>query len=90
MNKSRVLMALIALTMMSSLFLNSCATTKDDWQIATQIHTVEAYSNFLQKYPNSEFSSDAMKKIEDLKWRKALQTNTSASYKQFLREYPMS
>jgi len=67
-----------------------CATTKSDWEKAQRLNTIEAYQEFLRKYPNSEFTSDAKKKMEILEWEKAKQDDTIKAYQEFLRKYPNS
>lgn len=39
----------------SSLFIGACATTQGDWQKATQLNNRQAYLDFLEKNPNSEY-----------------------------------
>jgi len=67
-----------------------CATTKGDWQNATQLNTVEAYKEFLLKHSQSEFSNSARKNIEKLEWESAKRNDNLESYQQFISKYPYS
>jgi len=46
-----------------SIFLLGCDSTKNDWEKAQQNNTVESYTEFLFKHPNSEFSENARKQM---------------------------
>lgn len=65
-----------------------CATTKEDWGNAQNLNTIEAYQEFLQKYPNSGFSKEAQTKLEPLYYQMAKDTNTAISYSAYLARYP--
>lgn len=80
----------IILSVVVSLLLSGCATTKGNWQKATKINTSEAYEEFLRKHPESEFATTAKERIEQLAWKKAQDENTVLGYRKFLKEYPNS
>lgn len=65
-----------------------CATTESVWQKAQQVNTVYAYQDFLRKYPKSEFTPEANRRIEKLTWEASEKSNTVKSYQDFLRQYP--
>jgi len=48
------------------LFLSGCATLKSDFEQAKRIDSIQAYDEFLKKYPNSEFSNQALIRMEEL------------------------
>ncbi|MDX2285798.1 MAG: SUMF1/EgtB/PvdO family nonheme iron enzyme [Bacteroidia bacterium] len=68
---------------------NLSAEEKREWKITTRIDTVEAYGEYLQKYPQGYFSREAGRIIHD-RSVKAWNTvpKTAAGYRQFLKEYP--
>ena len=72
------------------LALIGCATTKGDWQKATQLNTVTAYKEFLQKHPESKFIREAKHRIEELEWNEAQKLDTIEAYQWFLRKYHQS
>jgi hypothetical protein len=47
--------------------LQSCDSTQNDWKTAKKVNTVESYSKFLEKHPQSDFNKDAQIKIDSLK-----------------------
>lgn len=53
-------------------------------------HTVDAYQQFLSRYPNSEFTRTAHNAIEKLEFEKASEINTVDAYQTFLEKYPQS
>jgi len=62
-----------------------CATMKSRWQKTRLRDTVEAYEQFLDKYPNSDFSDAAHARLLQF----AIEANTIEAYEQFLaHDYP--
>ncbi len=63
------------------------ATEKEDYEKAVESMSVSQLLDFQKKYPNSDFSSDVEKRINDLPlWLNAKNQNTVASYKHYLSE----
>jgi len=44
-----------------------CSNLQKDWQTAEKLDTIEGYTSFLKKYPQSQFAEPANKKIIELK-----------------------
>jgi len=78
------------LLIVSAVWLVGCATTKVDWKRAHKLGTLEAYQEFLQKYPASELANNAKREIEKLEWQKTRQQGAQEPYYVFLRKYPKS
>lgn len=73
--------------LMITLF-SGCATTEGRWKKAESLNTIEAYEEFLTKYPQGKFANEARTKIEELYFKRAIATNTVAGYEEFLKRYP--
>jgi cell division septation protein DedD len=69
-----------------------CGGRQADWEAARKADSAEAYQQFLQRYPDGDFTSQAKARIEDLReeadWKAALATDTAAGYQQFLGLHP--
>lgn len=70
---------------------------KKKWQAAQEIHTVEAYRDFIDKHPKSEFKEEAQNQIAILQkaameeaWENTRKDNSVEAYKDFLKKYPKS
>ncbi|MBU0545289.1 MAG: hypothetical protein KKH97_08125 [Proteobacteria bacterium] len=65
-----------------------CATTQRDWQAATSHGTVEAYEQFINKYPYADETEEARRRLASLKaedaWRRAESIDTIDGYTEFL------
>ena len=85
-----LVIAMISLLVGQLLFLVGCATPKKDWEKAQRLNTIEAYEEFLQKHPDSEFAYEAKHKIEELAWERAKEQNTIEAYEEFLQKHPFS
>ena len=85
-----LVIAMISLLVGQLLFLVGCATPKKDWEKAQRLNTIEAYEEFLQKHPDSEFAYEAKHKIEELAWEKVRQKDSINAYENFLQKYPKS
>jgi len=46
----------------------SCNNPKRDWESAKQKNTIDSYKDFINKHPNSEFTSEAKKKLLGLEF----------------------
>jgi len=58
------------------------------YEITQDIDTVEAYEDFVEKYPNFRFTRDVELHLEDLDWIQANEEESIESYKGFLQKYP--
>lgn len=68
-----------------------CATTGRDWERAQLSNTLSAYEDFLAKHPESTFTSEARRRIDEFNnWAEAQHVNTTAGYDAFLAKYPHS
>jgi hypothetical protein len=71
-----------------------CITIQDRWAAATSEDTIQSYEDFLQRYPESEYSEQAKSRLETLQlesdWQMAQKSNTIGAYEIFLRKYPNS
>jgi len=65
-----------------------CSSPEKAWQEAGRENTKEAYRDFLKKFPSSEFTEEAWKRIDDIKWEKAVATNTIEAYQAYLSSVP--
>lgn len=65
-----------------------CSTTRIDWDMARGIGTIEAYQEFLNKHPDSEFSAQAQQELEPLSYKKALDAGTAEAYSAYLVKFP--
>mgnify|MGYP003881496055 CR=1 FL=1 len=69
--------------------------TEERWEYYTQLNTVTAYEEFLQKYPDSIFAEEARRRIAQAKieaphYEKAKKLDTIKAYEEFLKKYPDS
>ena len=62
----------------------ACSTIQKDYEKARQTDTIAAYREFLNKYPDSNFTKPAMTRIEEKNFEKAESENTVAAYERFL------
>lgn len=64
-----------------------CSTVHIDWDMATSINTIEAYDEFLRKHPDSEFTEQALEKVEPMRFQKALEEGTVRGLSVYLARY---
>jgi SPOR domain len=80
-----VLLALLALSVVG------CSRVKDDWKSAQTADTAEAYQQFIRDHADSEFSSQAEARIqqlqEDTDWKAAAALDTRDAYEQFVAQH---
>lgn len=58
---------------------------------AVELDTLEAYQQFVENYPNSEYVERAQKRIDEFdeaEWQKALNRNTREAYESYLEQFP--
>lgn len=60
------------------------------WGIALKQNTIEGYLAFKSEYPDSDYSSNADRKIQKLKWNNVRRMNRKEEYERFLISYPNS
>jgi len=73
-----------------SLCLIGCAATQEDWEKAQAEDTAQAYREFLEKHPSSEWADAAKHKMEAADWQRAENLNIFQIYQEFLAKYPSS
>lgn len=66
----------------------ACASQKSMFQKAQMTNTIEAYEQFLEKYPEGEYTFQAKSNIEKLSFKNAESKNTIESYNKYLSIYP--
>jgi len=74
--------------------LSSCATPASKFNYASRINTISSYEEFIRRYPDSPYVSEARKKIQKLKeeaaFKEAESKNSIAAYRHFIEMYPDS
>jgi hypothetical protein len=75
-----------------SLALCGCSRQQSDWQKTRETNTVDAYEQFLKKYPSGEFTAQAQARAKELyeehDWQKARDADTADAYQAFIKQYP--
>lgn len=81
----------IAVAAAAVLVLGGCSRVKDDWKAAQGADTSEAYQDFMQQHPDSEFAVQAQARLkqlaEDRDWQQAASTDTLEAYEQFVAQH---
>jgi hypothetical protein len=74
------------------LVLGGCSREQQDWRAAEGRDTIEAYSQFTERHPDSELVTQARMRItqlgEESDWQYAGSADTADAYKAFLSKYP--
>jgi hypothetical protein len=70
------------------LFLYGCTSEKQSWEEIQDSYSIEAYQNFLIKYPNSDKKHIALEKIEYLTYFEAEIHNSIKELQKYLALYP--
>lgn len=65
-----------------------CSNPNKDWQDTVKKNSIEAYSEFLQRNPESNFDDTAKQILEELEWKNAIKLGTDEAYESFLQKYP--
>lgn len=72
--------------------LSGCSRQQSDWQKTRETNTVDAYEQFLKKYPSGEFTAQAQARVKELyeerDWQKARDADSADAYQAFLKQYP--
>ena len=70
---------------------SSAAEDAQAYADAVEIDTLEAYRDFVENYPDSEYTERAQSRInefDEAEWNKALDRNTRESYEAYLELFP--
>jgi len=74
------------------LLLTACSRAQQDWRVAQQAGTAQAYEVFVARHPDSELASVARERAaqltEQAAWQRATRANTVAAYRDYLAKYP--
>lgn len=74
------------------ILLTACSRTQQDWRVAQQADTAQAYKVFTERHLDSELASVANQRIaqltEEAVWQQATRVNTAAAYQNYLAKYP--
>lgn len=68
-------------------FTATCFSQNGKWKKTQKINTIESYQEFIDKYPQSEYSDAAELKLIELEFYKAEEISTVQSYNYFLIKY---
>ncbi len=75
-----------------ALAMSGCSRQQSDWQKTRESNTVDAYEQFLKKYPSGEFTAQAQARVKEMyeerEWQKARDADTPEAYQAFLKQYP--
>ena len=70
----------------------ACGGRQSDWEAARRADSPQAYTQFLQRYPDGDFTAQARARLTDLKqeadWKAATTTDTVQAYQGFLSQHP--
>jgi len=72
-----------------ALLIVGCATRQSRWEAAKSANTIEAYEEFLVRYPVGEFAQKAQESLEELEFQKALTEDTAKAYLKFLSKHSL-
>ncbi|MBN1550990.1 hypothetical protein JW979_05960 [bacterium] len=88
MTRSKLLAIIFLVSIILTFFIAGCATVNNQWKKAKSEDTLGSYEFFLTKYPDSEYTSEARTRIEDLEWISALDLNSIEAYTNYLNNNP--
>jgi hypothetical protein len=70
----------------------ACSRAQQDWRVAQQAGTAQAYEVFVARHPDSELASVARARAaqltEQAAWQEATRANSVAAYRGYLARYP--
>lgn len=70
----------------------ACSRAQQDWRVAQQAGTAQAYEVFVARHPDSELASVARARAaqltEEAAWQEATRANSVAAYRGYLARYP--
>ncbi len=82
----------LSLCCVAALAMSGCSRQQSDWQKTRETNTVDAYEQFLKKYPSGEFTAQAGARVKEMyeerDWQKARDADTPEAYQAFLKQYP--
>lgn len=74
------------------LLVTACSRAQQDWRVAQQAGTAQAYEVFVARHPDSELASVARERAaqltEQAAWQEAARANTAGAYRDYLAKYP--
>jgi cell division protein FtsN len=80
-----------AIAGLALMLLAGCSRVKDDWKAAQSADTGEAYQDFLQQHPDSEYAVQAQARLkqlaEDRDWQQAAAADKPEAYEQFVAQH---
>jgi hypothetical protein len=83
-------MAIVAMALVLAV-LGGCSRVADDWKAAQATDTAEGYQQFVREHADSEFSSQAEARIQQLgeeaDWKAAAALDTRDAYEQFVAQH---
>jgi len=85
--KSRLMSKFMVISLALIIF---CCGGSDPYQKAKRINTIDAYLQFIQENPQSEFIEVAKIKIDSLRFEKLALKDSTQLYEDFLTKYPDS
>jgi len=75
-------------TLLLAACIAGCSTVHIDWDTANALNTIEGYEEFLQKHPDSEFTEEALQRVEPMRYQKAMDEGTTKGLTLYLLRYP--
>ena len=72
--------------------ISGCSRTQQDWRVAQDAGTAQAYQAFMERHSDSELAGVARQRVaqltEQAAWQQATRANTAAAYRDYLAKYP--
>lgn len=65
-----------------------CSTTHVDWEETCAFNTPRAYQTYILKHPDSPYSEEARRKLDNIYYTQAMESATVAAYSQYLARSP--
>ncbi|MFX0136392.1 MAG: hypothetical protein ACFFDN_22310 [Candidatus Hodarchaeota archaeon] len=81
MSSKNILISLVII------FIAGCASQKSMYNKAYKANTVEAFEEFIQKYPEGVYAEQAKKLIQEIEFNKAKEINSIEAYNNYLKKY---
>jgi hypothetical protein len=80
--KSLKLMLYVAIIFL----INSCSQDKKEWKNTLEINSVQAYEEYVDKYPDSKYADSAKNRI----WKNTIAMESINAYEEYIDKYPDS
>ncbi len=58
------------------------------WKIVKRKPSIEAYEQYIKKYPQGKYIKEALKELEELEWKDIKNRGSIPSYEYYVRQYP--